>query len=72
MTTITSRALPSPNTWQEFEALTYDLFRREWKTDDAHMHGRSGQQQHGVDVYGTDRIRGKWVWTVKLTTIIRF
>ncbi len=25
------------------------------------MHGRSGQQQHGVDVYGTDRVRGKWV-----------
>ena len=61
MTTITSRALPPPNNWQEFEALTFDLFKRLWKTDDAHMHGRSGQQQHGVDVYGTDRVHEKWV-----------
>lgn len=61
MTTITSRALPPPNNWQEFEALTFDLFKRLWETDDAHMHGRSGQQQHGVDVYGTDRVHKKWV-----------
>lgn len=61
MTTVTSRALPPPNNWQEFEALTFDLFKRLWKTDDAHMHGRSGQQQHGVYVYGTDRVYEKWV-----------
>ena len=61
MTTITSRALAPPNNWQDFEALTFDLFKRVWKTDDAHMHGRSGQKQNGVDVYGTDRVHNKWV-----------
>lgn len=61
MTTITSRALPPPNNWQDFEALTFDLFKLLWQTDDAHMHGRSGQQQNGVDVYGTDRVHQKLV-----------
>ncbi|EAQ04630.1 hypothetical protein OB2597_05090 [Pseudooceanicola batsensis HTCC2597] len=61
MTEITNRSLRAPNDWQEFERLTYDLFRRVWETDDAHMHGRTGQEQHGVDVYGTDRRQGKRV-----------
>ena len=56
MTNILSRALPPPSNWQDFERLCFDLFSRIWKTNDAEMHGRAGQPQAGVDVYGTDRL----------------
>ena len=55
MTDVTSRQLPPPRDWQAFERLTFDLFSRLWQTNDAEMHGRTGQPQSGVDVYGTDR-----------------
>ena len=32
-----------------------------WKTNDAEMHGRTGQPQAGVDVYGADRVEGQFV-----------
>jgi tetratricopeptide (TPR) repeat protein len=56
MTNILSRALPPPSNWQDFERLCFDVFSRIWKTNDAEMHGRIGQPQAGVDVYGTDRV----------------
>jgi cellulose synthase operon protein C len=55
MTDVTSRQLPPPRDWQAFERLVFDLFSRLWNTNDAEMHGRQGQPQAGVDVYGTDR-----------------
>ncbi len=58
MSDLLSRALPPPKNWQDFEALTFDLFRQRWKTNDAQMHGRRGQAQAGVDVYGHDRVEG--------------
>lgn len=61
MTNILSRAFPSPNNWQDFEHLCFDLYSRTWRTNDAEMHGRRGQPQAGVDVYGHDRIEGKFV-----------
>lgn len=61
MVNVTSVNLPSPADWQAFERLTKDLFESEWKTDDARVNGRSGRQQNGVDVYGTDRVHNKWV-----------
>lgn len=61
MVNVTSVNLPAPADWQAFERLTRDLFESEWKTDDARANGRSGQEQHGVDVYGTDRVHNKWV-----------
>ena len=56
MTNVLSRPLPSPSNWQDFERLCFDLFSRLWKTNDAQMHGRVGQPQAGVDVYGADRV----------------
>jgi tetratricopeptide (TPR) repeat protein len=56
MSDVLSRELPAPKLWQEFESLAFDLYRRLWKTNDAQMHGRRGQPQSGVDVYGTDRV----------------
>ena len=61
MTNILSRALPPPSNWQDFERLCFDVFSRIWKTNDAEMHGRTGQPQAGVDVYGTDRVEGQFV-----------
>ena len=55
MTNILSRALPPPSNWQDFERLCFDVFSRIWQTNDAQMHGRVGQPQAGVDIYGTDR-----------------
>jgi len=61
MVNVTSVNLSAPADWQAFERLTRDLFESEWQTDDARANGRSGQEQHGVDVYGTDRVHNKWV-----------
>lgn len=57
---VISRELPAPKHWQEFENLAFDLYRRLWKTNDAQLHGRQGQPQAGVDVYGTDRVEQKY------------
>jgi cellulose synthase operon protein C len=61
MTDITNRVLPEPKNWQDFERLCFDLYSRMWKTNDAEMHGRQGQPQAGVDIYGTDRVEGRFV-----------
>jgi len=61
MTDITNRVIPEPKNWQDFERLCFDLYRAMWKTNDAQMHGRQGQEQAGVDVYGTDRVEGRFV-----------
>jgi hypothetical protein len=61
MTDITNRVLPEPKNWQDFERLCFDLYRSMWKTNDAQIHGRQGQEQAGVDVYGTDRVEGRFV-----------
>lgn len=54
-----STPLPAPSNWQDFEHLCWDLWRAEWRDPNALRHGRSGQAQQGVDVYG--RHDGAWV-----------
>ncbi|UWQ83268.1 PIN domain-containing protein [Leisingera caerulea] len=61
MVNLTSVDLLPPADWQAFERLIRDLFESEWQTDDAQAHGRSGQEQWGVDVYGTDQRHNKFV-----------
>lgn len=41
-----------PVNWQDFERLTLDVAKVRWKDDYAERHGRQGQAQAGVDVYG--------------------
>lgn len=43
-----------PLNWQDFERLTHDFSKAQWKDDYAERHGRQGQAQAGVDVYGTN------------------
>lgn len=47
-----SMQIPPPANWQDFERLCYDLYKKVYNSEDVHMHGRSGQAQHGVDIYG--------------------
>lgn len=43
---------PPPKNWQDFESLCHDLWKEIWKDPNAQKNGRSGQEQHGVDVFG--------------------
>ena len=44
--------LPVPANWQDFEALCHQLWKEIWSDPNAQRHGRSGQPQAGVDIYG--------------------
>jgi hypothetical protein len=48
---VTSQYAP-PQSWEEFESLCCDLFGRIWNDSGTQKHGRQGQPQGGVDVYG--------------------
>jgi cellulose synthase operon protein C len=61
MTDATNRSLSPPKNWQDFERISYDIYSRRWQTNDAEMHGRQGQPQAGVDIYGHDRLEKKFV-----------
>ncbi len=43
--------VPPPADWQAFERHLYDLYQAEWGAS-VKLHGRTGQPQCGVDVYG--------------------
>jgi hypothetical protein len=47
-----NKQIPRPRHWQEFEELCLALFREVWKDELAQKNGRTGQPQHGVDVWG--------------------
>ena len=42
-----------PKSWEKFEDLTRSLFAAIWCAPLTQKHGRSGQAQHGVDIFGT-------------------
>ena len=49
----TTTDLPIPNSWNEFEDICSDLLKCcIWRDPYVVRHGRSGQRQHGVDIYG--------------------
>ncbi len=60
MSDLTSSDIPPPENWQDFEKLCRDLWSRRWNDPEAKMHGRSGQKQHGVDVYGRPGQGPEW------------
>lgn len=47
----TLQRLP-PKNWQDFELICLAIWRSIWEDESAQRHGRSGQAQHGVDVFG--------------------
>jgi hypothetical protein len=46
--------IPPPNGWEEFEDIVKSALELRWRTSDLTMHGRQGQKQDGVDIYGSD------------------
>lgn len=54
MPTLQSMDLPKPSAWQEFESIVRDAMSQKWKSSSLTKNGRTGQKQHGVDVYGPD------------------
>ncbi|MCB2387043.1 restriction endonuclease [Thalassolituus alkanivorans] len=51
---------PPLKSWDDFEELCSDLFKREWNDDLAQRYGRQGSTQHGVDIYGKSENSGKY------------
>jgi hypothetical protein len=47
-------AFPPPQRWQDFEELTVEVVRAVFADPGAQGHGRAGQAQAGVDVYGRE------------------
>ncbi len=41
-----------PDNWQDFELLCWSLWKTIWEDPESQRNGRSGQSQHGVDIYG--------------------
>lgn len=62
-----------PKNWDHFEELCADLFQEEWGDKELVRHGRGGQAQYGVDIYGSCegqwpvgiQCKGKNIWPVK-------
>ena len=50
-----------PDNWQDFELLCWDLWKTIWCDENTEKHGRIGQSQQGVDIYGQPG-NGKKVW----------
>jgi hypothetical protein len=48
-----SKQIAAPRSWTDFEDLCHAIFRAEWSDPLAQKNGRSGQPQHGVDVFGS-------------------
>ncbi|CAD5248546.1 MULTISPECIES: restriction endonuclease [Halomonadaceae] len=51
---------PPLKSWDDFEELCSDLFKREWNDDLVQRYGRQGSTQHGVDIYGKSESSGKY------------
>lgn len=48
----TTSEFPKPRSWDEFEDIVWELYAREWQDPNTQSYGRTGQAQHGVDIYG--------------------
>ena len=54
MPTLANAHLPKPKSWDEFQSIVADALRVRWANSDLQEHGRQGQPQHGVDIFGFD------------------
>ena len=61
MTGLSSTTLPKPVNWQDFERSTRTLFEAVLDDPNTQMHGRTGQPQSGVDIWGVRKATGSLV-----------
>lgn len=54
MPTYADLKVDPPRSWDEFEAITCSAAKNRWNNPNFTRHGRQGQKQDGVDVYGND------------------
>lgn len=54
MPTFNTMRLNPPKSWDEFEDMCTTSFQLRWNVHNLSRHGRSGQEQFGVDIYGYD------------------
>jgi hypothetical protein len=54
MPTYADVQMPPPNSWEEFEKIVCSAAKNRWRNPGFSLHGRSGQRQDGVDVFGND------------------
>ncbi|BAN34105.1 hypothetical protein SCD_n00256 [Sulfuricella denitrificans skB26] len=54
MPTLADSRVAPPKGWDEFEDIVCSAAKNRWRNSDFTRHGRQGQEQHGVDVYGKD------------------
>ncbi|WP_043509299.1 hypothetical protein [Acidiphilium cryptum] len=52
MPTIAGLVLPPPRSWDEFEEIALSAAKLRWNSTDLYRHGRQGQRQDGVDIFG--------------------
>jgi hypothetical protein len=58
MPTPSTSYLPIPKSWEEFEDITWEIYKRKWHDNHAQKHGRKGQAQNGIDIYGRQNSSG--------------
>jgi hypothetical protein len=49
--------LPKPKSWDEFEDMVCDVMKIRWNNSNVTRHGRLGQVQQGVDIYGNNELK---------------
>lgn len=52
MPVIAQSQLPKPISWDEFEDICHSAFQLKWNVSNLKRYGRTGQKQHGVDIFG--------------------
>jgi GTP cyclohydrolase II len=53
--------LPKPKSWDEFEDIVWEIYKRKWQDSGAQRYGRSGQAQNGIDIYGRKNGSGAYI-----------
>ena len=61
MPTPSTSDLPKPKSWDEFEDITWEIYKRKWHDNYAEKYGRSGQAQNGIDICGRQNSSGKYI-----------
>ncbi len=61
MPTPSTSDLPKPKSWDEFEDMIWEIYKRKWHDNHAQRYGRSGQAQNGIDIYGRQNSSGKYI-----------